>query len=123
MLARLASTVVALESDAALAALATQTLAELEIDTVAVIEAPLDKGFAEQAPYDVIFLDGAVGEIPEAMCDQLADGGRLVCVVGGRGMGKATVVTNHGGVFSRRQVFDAATPPLPRFVAEAAFVF
>ena len=123
VLARLADVVVAMESDPDLAAAASRNLAELEIDNVAVVNAPLDQGYAKQGPYDVIFFDGAVDRIPPAISDQLADGGRLVAVFSGNGMGKATLMSRHGDSLSRRQVFDAAAPALPGFVEETGFVF
>ncbi len=123
IVARLASTVVALESDPQLAAQTSRTLADLEIDTVTVVEGPLEQGFAEQGPYDVIFLDGAIAHIPDVICDQLAEGGRLVAVVDSGGVGRGTLVTRHDGILSRRQVFDAGTPILPGFATRATFQF
>jgi len=135
VLAHLVGTVVAVESDAGMVNQVAATLSGLGINTVAVIEGSLNEGCADQAPFDVVLFDGAVGEIPDAVIDQLADGGRLVAVVRGPGggpgggsadadgMGKAVLVTRHRGVVSRRQVFDAGTPPLPGFEPAAGFVF
>ena len=36
------------------------------------------------APYDAIVLEGATEVVPQALCAQLKDGGRLVCVLGVR---------------------------------------
>jgi len=123
VLSRLANTVVALECDPGLAAQATETLAGLSIDTVAVVEGPLDAGYAKQGPYDVILLDGAVAQIPDVIRDQIADGGRLVGIVDDGRVGKGTVLANYAGVFSSRQIFDAGTPALPGFAAAPAFQF
>ncbi len=123
VLARMASTVVALESDAGLAARAAETLAELEIDTVDVVRGRLDEGYPKQAPYDVIFFGGAVSRVPPAITDQLAEGGRLAAVIAGDGPGKGTLLTRHGGAVSRREMFDGGTPFLPGFAPEAAFTF
>jgi protein-L-isoaspartate(D-aspartate) O-methyltransferase len=124
VLARLSNTVVALEEDPELAAMAVSNLAALDIDNIAVVEGKMAKGYPEQAPYDVIFLGGAVSRIPEALLDQLADGGRLVAVVtDGDGVGKATRVVRSGAFFSRQILFDACVPPLPGFESAAEFVF
>lgn len=125
LMSKLASTVVAVESDAKLAAEATRVLADLSIDTVAVIDGPLHEGYPKQAPYDVIFFDGAVEHIPASISDQLAENGRLVAIVAqpGPGTGKAVLVSRHGGVLSRREVFNAGTPLLPGFTRPKAFVF
>lgn len=123
VLARMASTVVALECDPGLAAKAMGTLAELEIDTVAVVEGPLQEGYPKQAPYDVIVFGGSVHEIPEGIAGQLAEDGRLVAVVAANGMGKGTLISRRKGLLSRREFFDAGTPPLPGFAPEPTFAF
>ena len=123
ILSHLVGAVVALEHDPGLAQQATQTLGTLGIDTVAVIAGALDKGCTDQAPFDVILFDGAVPEIPETIASQLAEGGRLVAVVAGSRIGKATLVTRRRGVLTSREVFDAGTPILPGFQRKSAFVF
>jgi protein-L-isoaspartate(D-aspartate) O-methyltransferase len=123
VLAHMANTVVALESDSALAAKATETLNTLEIDTVAVVEGVLQEGSPKQAPYDVIFFGGAVADVPAAIASQLAEGGRLVAVTQSKSIGTGTLMTNHRGVLSRRDLFDAATPFLPGFEPAPEFVF
>ena len=122
-LSRLASTVVALENDAAVAAKAGETLSGLGIDTVAVVEGALGLGYPDQAPYDVIFINGAVASIPPVLANQLAEGGRLVAVVGDGAVSRAVCVTRTDGVLNERDVFDAGTPVLPGFGAASGFRF
>jgi protein-L-isoaspartate(D-aspartate) O-methyltransferase len=122
--ARLAATVIALESDSQLVRRAEQTLAKLQADNVVVVEGALGSGYARQAPYDVILMQGAVPEIPAAIAAQLAEGGRLCAVVSRPGhAGQAVLALKTGGVVSRRDIFDAATPPLPGFDFEPGFRF
>ncbi len=124
ILSRLVATVVALEAEAALAAQANRTLSELEIDNAVVVEGALIEGYPKQAPYNVIVLGAAVAEIPAAISDQLAEGGRLVTVVKDTtGMGRATLMQRDGDVVSSRVLFDAALPLLPGFEVEPGFVF
>jgi len=121
----LAGTVLGLESDPDLAARASALLAELGIDNAAVVEGPLVEGCPHQGPFDVIFIGGAVAEPPRAIVDQLAEGGRLVAVIGGgQGvMGEARRITRIGGIVSGRPLFDAAVPLLPGVQAKLSFVF
>lgn len=124
VLSRLASTVVALESDADLAEQAKARLAELSADNVALVSGALAEGHAAHGPYNVIVVEGAVAEIPAALTAQLAEGGRLVAVVASEtGLGRATLVTRTGGVVSSRVVFDTTLPLLPGFQAKASFRF
>lgn len=122
--AQIGATVVALESDGALAAEATRLMAELEADTVVVVEGPLKEGYEAQAPYDVIVFSGAIPEVPDAILKQLSEGGRLVAVLQDEeGPGRAVLVRNRFGTRLRRQVFDASCPPLPGFDRQKGFVF
>lgn len=122
LLAKLADTVVALEADAALAQRASSVFADLGIDNAAVVEGPLAAGCAKHAPYDVIFLDGAVEQVPQSLIDQLGEGGRMVGVVSDGGVGRAMLWIKSGGALSRRILFDANVTPLPGFKAPARFV-
>lgn len=124
VLSHLASTVVALEADSDLANRATGLLAELGVDNVALVAGPLNAGYASQGPYNAIILEGSVQEVPAGLCEQLAEGGRLVAVIEGEdGIGRGTVITRIGGGFSRRAAFDANVGPLPGFARKPAFVF
>lgn len=120
--AELAGTVIALEQDPDFVRRATETLAGLGIANVAVVEGELVQGMADQGPYDVILLEGAVNEVPEALLDQVAEGGRLVTVVRRDGIGQLTVFSRCGGI-GERTLFDAATPLLPGFEKKKSFVF
>ncbi len=124
VMARMANVVVALESDSGLAARANSALTNLGLDTVAVVEGPLRDGYVRQAPYDVIFFGGAMAKVPGAIVEQLAEGGRMVAVVtGDQGIGAGTLFLKVGGVVSRREVFNAATPFLPGFEPVKEFTF
>ncbi len=120
---RLASSVVALECDPALAERAGETLSRLGYDNVAVVQGPLERGYPSEAPYDVIFVGGAVDEVPAALFSQLRDGGRLVAVEGHGNAGWAVVHLNEQGVISSLRVFNAAVKPLPGFARTPAFEF
>lgn len=124
VLARLASTVVALESDSELAVRAGALLAGLAVDNVAVVSGPLVEGDATHGPYQVIVVEGAIPQVPDKLLHQLADGGRLIAVVTAEsGMGRATLVSRIGEVFSTRVVFDASIHALPEFHRRPSFVF
>ena len=72
VLSRLAGSVVALESDAALAEQAASTLAGLGYDNVVGRRRRrCRQAMPRPAPYDVIFVEGAVEELPEALLEQL----------------------------------------------------
>lgn len=124
VIAQLVQTVVGLEGERTLVDTGNRTLNALDVDNAVVVEGKLDAGYAKQAPYDVIVFQGAVCDVPEAVKRQLAEGGRLVAVVvDAGGIGRGTLLQRTGDSFSRRTLFDAATPLLPGFAREAGFVF
>lgn len=78
ILARLAAHVTMVEADAALAALAQANLQGCA--NVTVKTGALAAGEAASGPYDLIFIDGGMQELPPALLAQLKDGGRLLAV-------------------------------------------
>ncbi len=124
LIGRLVASVVAVECDPEAVRQSTQVLDEVGSDNVVVVEGQLADGVPGQAPFDVIFFDGAVAEVPAQILDQLAEGGRVVAVVAPeRGVGKATLFERRGGITSSRVLFDAAVPVIPDLARRHEFVF
>lgn len=127
VLAQLAATVVAVESNPDLFAQASKTLAALAVDSALLVKAPLTAGYPAQGPYDVIVINGAVAEVPKAILKQLADGGRLVTVVAYNHniarLGQARLYRRVGSTISSVSLFEAAAPVLPGFEFKPTFVF
>jgi len=125
LLAQMAATVVAIEQNADIASEAERLLRDLDICNIVVIQQKdLREGYAAQAPYQKILINGSVAEVPAEILSQLADGGRLVTVLSNKGhMGSAVLYTRSGDDFSKRVLFDAATPTLPGFECRKSFEF
>lgn len=123
VLSKLASSVVALESDQTLADAAAANLSRLGYDNVAVVRGPLQEGYAAEAPYDVIVLGGSVDFVPDALLAQLKDGGRLVAVEGRGNAGRARIYLRTGEAVAARNAFNCAVKPLPGFERTLAFEF
>ena len=123
VLARLARAVVALEEDAALARQAAETLQASGASNVRVVTGSLPQGFPAEAPYDVIFINGAIEVEPQALARQMREGGRLVAVKGRAPNGKAMLYRCINGDLRGWPIFDAAAPLLPGFAAPPVFVF
>jgi protein-L-isoaspartate(D-aspartate) O-methyltransferase len=116
ILAHMGLEVVALESSDELA----DRARGLGIDVVA---GPLEAGYRKGAPYDQILIDGAVEEIPEAIVDQLAEGGRLgAALLDGR-VTRLIVGRKSGIAFGYISLSDAGVPALPGFTRPKAFTF
>ncbi len=123
VISRLCNSVVALECDTELADLATKSLTDLGYNNTVVVGGALEEGFAKEGPYDVIFIGGAVQQMPKALCEQLKEGGRLVVVEGTGNGGQAKLYTRENGIIGTRTAFNCAVMSLPGFEKEEEFVF
>jgi protein-L-isoaspartate(D-aspartate) O-methyltransferase len=123
VLADLAARVVAVESDAGLAAMARANLAGLGIDNAKVVEGPLEAGAPVEAPFDVIIVEGAVDVVPAALLNQLADGGRLVALVRQGAAAAAYLYVRSGDDVAGKPEFNTTLPPLATGKAPSEFVF
>lgn len=121
--ARLAGTVIGLESDPALAARATDKLNDCGVDNFAMVTGDLAAGYPKQAPYDVILLNGAAETGIAPLIAQLRPGGRLACVEYENGVGHARVYRRDANSAAGRTVRDLCAPILPGFEKAAAFNF
>jgi len=121
VLARLAGQVIALEQDAGLAEKSRAALAAQP--NVSVVIGPLNAGWPQSAPYDVIVLEGATEIAPHAYLPQLKEGGRLACILGGGPASKAMLYYRSGEELGGRPIFDAGAAVLPGFAKAPSFAF
>lgn len=118
LLQRLGATVVALEEDADLLAAGRKA-----VPNVTWMKGALAAGARKGAPYSLIVLDGAVEEIPQALIDQLAEGGRLVGALIEDGVTRLVSGVRAGKGFGTKSFADAFTAHLPGFARPPAFSF
>nr|WP_093810783.1 protein-L-isoaspartate(D-aspartate) O-methyltransferase [Stappia sp. ES.058] len=98
--------------------LARARLATLKIDTVHVHHGDGVEGLAEKAPFDRIIVTAATPDIPQALIDQLADGGKLVMPLGPAGSVQSLVVIEKkGGTTVARDLAQVRFVPLVEGVA------
>jgi protein-L-isoaspartate(D-aspartate) O-methyltransferase len=121
LLALLANKVVAIEEDASLAALARGALAK--DPGVELVEGPLVQGSKAGAPYDVLVVDGAVEQLPDALVQQLKVGGRAVAGVVDRGVTRLAAGRRTEGGFALVDFVDIECALLPGFARPRTFQF
>lgn len=96
-------------------------------DNVAGIKGELKDGVIDNAPYDVIFVNGAVSEVPEAWLHQLSDKGRMAVVIRKNPdsvLGDLTLIESLGNQhYSSSVLMRTGTPYLEGFEPAPAFVF
>jgi protein-L-isoaspartate(D-aspartate) O-methyltransferase len=82
VLSLLAATVDTVERLPGLADTAAERLERLGFDNVSVHRGDGSRGWPANAPYDGICVAAAAPDVPDALLDQLDDGGRLVLPIG-----------------------------------------
>ena len=107
---------VALESDEGLARAARDAGVETVVGDLAA-------GWAKDAPYDIVLLDGAVEEVPGDLLKQLTENGRLAGAIADRGVTRLVVGRVAGGSLGLRSLADADVAVLPGFSRPRAFNF
>lgn len=122
----LVTTVIALEEKQKYLDKANEIWRELDVCNVVAFKGALTKGSPENAPFDIIFLNGAVSKIPENLTAQLSEGGRLIAVVKepGQQMGRALLIKGNGrGEYSSYPLFEVGCEYLPGFEPKPEFEF
>lgn len=115
VLANLAGSVMAVDAGDPAHRLAVAAVAALAIRNMKLNSASLAGGWPSGAPYDVIFIEGAIDLVPEALTDQLAAGGRLVAVQNCNGVANALLIKKANSGLVHRLGFEAAAPRLSGF--------
>ena len=112
---QLAAAVVALEQDDAAVKSLRDNLSKAGASNVETVSGSLKAGAASKAPFDVIFVKGAVEDVPKAWLDQLAEEGRLCVVVCEGLVRRARIYTPSGGKTAWPPPFEPPVPSLPGF--------
>ena len=125
IMASLSGSVIAVEARTNLVEKAQETLVEHGIDNAAVIKSRLVDGYAAEAPYDCILVEGGVEFIPERLLQQLCPKGKLAAIYRPQSspIGVASIWTRSGKMFVRTPLFDACVPNLDEFNKKPEFIF
>jgi protein-L-isoaspartate(D-aspartate) O-methyltransferase len=119
-----AASVLSFEIDSALAQQARANLQAAGVTNVEVRNANGCQGAASDGPFNVIFLSGSVPEVPQALLNQLAIGGRLLAVVGEDPVMRASVITRTGEQqWQTSEPWDTVAPRLQGFPELNRFSF
>ena len=118
VMAHMGAQVVALEATE----MARSRLEQAGFDMVKLVSGPLQDGAPVEAPFDVILIEGGVEQVPVALLDQLADGGRIGAIFMQGALGTVKIGRMQDGVVTWRYAFNATAPVLPGFATVAEFV-
>jgi len=104
VLAQLAGQVYSVERIKGLLDKARQRIKQLKLNNVLFKYGDGTDGWAEHGPYDGIIVTAAPRDIPEALLEQLVDGGRMVIPVGDRSSQDLVLVTRRQDSFEKQVI-------------------
>ena len=124
ILSQLVETAIGLECDSELVDAASARFTKLELDRAVAVEGDISTGLPDQAPFDLILVNGMVEDVPTAWGQLLAEGGRMGLVVQvDKDLGRARIYSRAGDTVSHRDVFDARPPKFDNFNRAPVFSF
>ena len=124
LLGHRAQRVLSLEIDNGLAAFARANLQRAGVLNVEVRVADgATADLSAEGPFDVIALSGSVGVVPERLVQMLKPGGRLMGIVGGEPIMRATLVQQAATGALVTQPWDEKVPRLLNFPEPSRFKF
>ncbi|ABD56175.1 protein-L-isoaspartate O-methyltransferase family protein [Jannaschia sp. CCS1] len=123
LLAHMAEAVVAIEEDEDLARDAEAALSEQGVDNAALVQGALTDGSPKHGPFDAIAIFGGVEQIPDALTEQLKEGGHIGAIFMEGALGEARIGVKAGGRITWRMAFNATAPILPGFARAPSFAF
>ncbi len=106
LLAGTADRVYSVERVRELSVRARRALDALEIRNVALLVGDGSIGWRRYAPYDVIVVSAAAPDVPPALLEQLAEGGRLLVPVGSREAQELRLLRREGAEYVEETVRD-----------------
>lgn len=118
ILAELVKEVFSVEIVEPLAQTAEATLARLGFRNVHVKAGDGSHGWPEHAPFDAIIVTCAPDHMPQALADQLVDGGRMIIPVGERARQELYLIEKNEGKIEHRSVTPVRFVPMTGEAAE-----
>ena len=123
--AKLAGSVIAIETRSNLVEKAQDVLISIGIDNAAILKSRLVDGYPDEGPYDCILIEGGVETVPDNLLKQLTPKGKLAAIYRKpvHPVGVGSLWMRSGRDFTRTPLFDARVPNLDEFNAKAEFSF
>jgi protein-L-isoaspartate(D-aspartate) O-methyltransferase len=112
LLSHLVAQVFTIERIAALFTSAREAINRAGATNVSMLLGDGTVGWREYAPYDAILVSAGGPSVPQALVDQLADGGRMLVPVGSKEEQTLQLVTRHGATIETRDVAPVRFVPL-----------
>jgi protein-L-isoaspartate(D-aspartate) O-methyltransferase len=118
LLARRVAVVIAVEEAADLANCFAANAPDIQL-----LRSANNAGAPDDAPFDLVIIDGAIEELPQSLADQLIDGGRIVTGITDGPVSRLATGIKRGSHLTLRPLADMEIAALPGFARAKEFVF
>lgn len=108
LLANLCKEVVAVENEANFRNLLENNLNTLDLTNVKIVDGSLIKGYDQESPYDIIFIDTPIVNLDDSLLDQLNNNSGKILMIKkeNENLSKAIKITMNKGNLSSQYLFD-----------------
>jgi protein-L-isoaspartate(D-aspartate) O-methyltransferase len=112
LLSHLAAQIFSVERNRELLDRAREVIRRIEAQNISLLLGDGTLGWREYGPYDAILVSAGAPDIPTALLEQLAPGGRILIPLGDREKQMLTVATRHEDTVTRRDLGPVRFVPL-----------
>jgi len=124
LLAKQALHVYGVETDADLQANADAKIQTFKLSNVSLIDANINGGWEQEAPFDVVVLSGSVHQVPQPLLDSLTVGGRIYAVEGDDPAMSAVIIQRNSDThWNRTRLFETQRPRVAQCEEPSRFSF
>ncbi len=123
LLADIIDTVISVDTIKGFSKNITPILETLNIQNVKLIESDIQKGYPIDAPYDLIYINGAVQQIPDELFNQLSPNGKILTAIKRPFISEAVFQYKIDDTIQTERLFECSVSLLPEFAKKSKFVF
>lgn len=96
---------------------------KLDIHNVNIIDSEIQKGCPAHAPYDLIYINGSVQQIPDDLFAQLSPNGKILTALKKPFISEAVFQYKINDTTQTERLFECSVSLLPEFAKKSKFVF
>lgn len=101
----------------------TELLNNIKVTNVKVVEGDIQKGYPDSSPYDLIFINGSVQQIPDEIFSQLSPIGKILTSFKKAFISEAVFQSKVNNTTQTEKLFECSISLLPEFSKKSKFVF
>ncbi len=123
VISKLSETVISIEEDENLIAIAENGIRKSGIDNVVFLKKKITENCLEQGPFNAIIIEGAIDYLPNQFLEQLEENGRLFAMINDNEVTNAKLFKKVNKTIKSKFLFSCDIPKLNFFSQKSSFSF